>query len=45
MNANQTKDPIVTLQRVIRVAERTAVTVSVMLLLGTVSYLTIYTWV
>lgn len=44
VNANQPKDPIVTLKRVIYFAERTAMAMSVMLLVGTVGYLSVHAW-
>ncbi|WAH38803.1 hypothetical protein [Alicyclobacillus dauci] len=44
MNTNKPNDPIVTLQRVIKFTERTAVALSVMLVLGTVSYLSVHAW-
>lgn len=44
MKTDKPNDPIVTLQRVAKFAERAAVALSVVLLVSTVGYLSIHAW-
>lgn len=41
---NGSKDPTITLKRAVKIIERIAYTTSVILVLGTVSYLSIHSW-